>query len=966
MKINRHGARPASVEDICTINARLNMFEPLQSRSVFCAPLLAVVLALTGVQMAEASSLMSPIQQDSSCGPGARFCDGSAPEPKVDDTVRSYGVGYINFSPQQSCSGGSSSSGPPGGGPQQPQSIDPIPPSPNEAVNNSWMIATPTQIPTITPTATPTTVPDSPQEPPCDQAFSADRFSTSSAGSGNDLVLGSRFRSDATWPVSVSDGWHPDPDNPGKTKFGLAHNSGGTHVVATLQRLQNQATRSGGFVTDGNKNHLRPFCYIGDAVNNQGNPLPRKTFYPADDSPLGPRSRATALVSYIRESACLNCKQGCAPRRPIVQCQWHAVANHGKLNITVREFSPVVDIWDGVFADGVENQGDYNIRMCLHEYYYLGQNLCNSDCSNWEGKYNDKQYTLPSWNRRFWGRISGDGGFRERSAHNIYYKDVAGGCNDPYGCSSAHESFYYEDPGAYKWDVCTGNVPDSPCEYPNYDFGDAPNGYPSASHRISDLYIGTYDDGPPDPDFAQQSHPTALGDDSTNIDDESDFVINDAVPPDAPMVVSCHTAQLKLYLHLPIGTMYTLGVWADFNGDGDFEDHHEDLLSEPVQSFLPETESKLFEFSVYIPCHANGDTVFRARLSDNSTITSEGFGGSGEVEDFIVDIENYMHPSCSRSASDDYLVLVAGFSASQEDTACDKQFGKLRRDLASWGWSPSKISAVANYSMVRDCDFQLEDYPTFDPIGPTDYDTPIADLARALGWYIYEEIQGVPGTNGKTLKSNPPAVDAAGFSMGGIVLRYMAGVSAYWRDHPNADPEDPTQNPYNLPYIPLVDLDDVYTVGSPHSGIVAGDVCQVIFGLGSHCRELRTQSSVMTFLKFTDWGRNPQGTTPTQWTAVNSEADILGAFGSMPHADRSVVYSDDWHQITHFTDDTERGPIPDDDRFNLRELYYFAHTSECEDFQKVTTNACPVTIDCNSEFPRVNWHAAQALSGKVY
>lgn len=399
---------------------------------------------------------------------GPPFDSGAAPEPPIPQSYDSLAFGYVEFSPTN-CSPGTPG-GPPGGGgtggglfqqvrsQEQPVAFAPVAhdKQPKE--------------PDIEPTPTPNPVPSACAYPP-------DRFAPneriSGGGSISDFVLGSRFKAQFTFPYA-GQGWHLN--DKGTAKAGLAHTQTGSHVVSSIQRLEDKQdgpSRSIGFLSSDNSGRLRGFCFIGDK-GDYGTII-----YEPKVETSSPHGHFEAAISYTNFSACLsNCGGVCPVQNPVVQCHW-ATGNKqfGTYGVEVDRLIPVVQIWDGAAStdNGVLASGDYNISMCVHEYYYLNvTSLCHfgpSGCWQYEQPHTDAKTRigtpaklhLPTRARRYWGREPGESGFIERNQHNIFYYSESGGCDNPeYGCG-AFSGSWEEDPGEYKWNICSGLVSNSPC-----------------------------------------------------------------------------------------------------------------------------------------------------------------------------------------------------------------------------------------------------------------------------------------------------------------------------------------------------------------------------------------------------------------------------------------------------------------------------------------------------------------------
>ncbi|MBN1780616.1 PKD domain-containing protein [bacterium] len=158
----------------------------------------------------------------------------------------------------------------------------------------------------------------------------------------------------------------------------------------------------------------------------------------------------------------------------------------------------------------------------------------------------------------------------------------------------------------------------------NYDFGDAPDPYYStlavhfgAWHYIDgSLWMGnTVDaetDGLPDAD--------AKGDDANGTDDEDGVVFHNT-----------WTAGVPASFTVTLSDSAYLNVWADFNGNGDWNDPNEHIVDDDF--FGP--GSKLYD--ILIPDTVYLDSTYvRFRASRIPDLTPTGYAPDGEVEDYYI------------------------------------------------------------------------------------------------------------------------------------------------------------------------------------------------------------------------------------------------------------------------------------------------------------------------------------------
>jgi gliding motility-associated-like protein len=155
------------------------------------------------------------------------------------------------------------------------------------------------------------------------------------------------------------------------------------------------------------------------------------------------------------------------------------------------------------------------------------------------------------------------------------------------------------------------------------DFGDAPISYGSADHIIDNLhYMGSRVDG----EASNQPSPLADADDKNGVDDEDGVIF--------PALTQGATVTIPVTL---VGSAY-LNIWIDWNGDGDFADSGEWILSDSQRS------GGTVNLSVTIPVSAitSAPTFARFRYGPKSTTkptySSSGSADYGEVEDYQITI----------------------------------------------------------------------------------------------------------------------------------------------------------------------------------------------------------------------------------------------------------------------------------------------------------------------------------------
>lgn len=128
----------------------------------------------------------------------------------------------------------------------------------------------------------------------------------------------------------------------------------------------------------------------------------------------------------------------------------------------------------------------------------------------------------------------------------------------------------------------------------------------------------------------QPSQTIIGGDDGTGADDEDGLTF-----PALPTVGT--TIQVTVNLGaVPEGLTPWFSLWFDFNGDGDFEDAGEQVVSDLGTLALGDNL-----VSVTLPEDALTGTEIgvRARLADSTGVGSTGAAGYGEVEDYLLSLE---------------------------------------------------------------------------------------------------------------------------------------------------------------------------------------------------------------------------------------------------------------------------------------------------------------------------------------
>ena len=138
------------------------------------------------------------------------------------------------------------------------------------------------------------------------------------------------------------------------------------------------------------------------------------------------------------------------------------------------------------------------------------------------------------------------------------------------------------------------------------------------------VHIDAEEDGQPTPD--------ADGDDLADFDDEDGVFLPDYLVPGT-------TEQVQVL----VSTDGFLDAWIDFNTDGDWDDRGERIF----YSKRVEAGNNLLEFHVPYPHadHAPLETYARFRFSTCGNLRYAGLARDGEVEDYLVIIQNEPQPA---------------------------------------------------------------------------------------------------------------------------------------------------------------------------------------------------------------------------------------------------------------------------------------------------------------------------------
>jgi len=161
-----------------------------------------------------------------------------------------------------------------------------------------------------------------------------------------------------------------------------------------------------------------------------------------------------------------------------------------------------------------------------------------------------------------------------------------------------------------------------------YDFGDAPDPtYPTleasdgARHRLGSLiYLGA------DVDADDDGQPTANadGDDTGDRDDEDGVTFTSVANPGGTALVDVAASESCL-----------LNAWVDFNADGDWSDAGEQVFTDEALA----AGVNALGFAVPATASVGVSTAARFRASSAGGLSPGGSAGDGEVEDYMITIE---------------------------------------------------------------------------------------------------------------------------------------------------------------------------------------------------------------------------------------------------------------------------------------------------------------------------------------
>jgi hypothetical protein len=161
---------------------------------------------------------------------------------------------------------------------------------------------------------------------------------------------------------------------------------------------------------------------------------------------------------------------------------------------------------------------------------------------------------------------------------------------------------------------------------PSTDFGDF-SGAPNVSNTATtNLRLGNLVDA----EYAATTNALATGDDSTGVDDEDGVTISS--------MIAGGPATLTLTGTNTSGSQGYLNAWIDYNNNGVFTDVGEQVVTNVVITSGSSNSTRLINVTVPPAAVTNVNLGVRVRFTTDLSPGSTGFGGAGEVEDYVVNI----------------------------------------------------------------------------------------------------------------------------------------------------------------------------------------------------------------------------------------------------------------------------------------------------------------------------------------
>ena len=281
---------------------------------------------------------------------------------------------------------------------------------------------------------------------------------------------------------------------------------------------------------------------------------------------------------------------------------------------------------------------------------------------------------------------------------------------------------------------------------PIYDFGDAPelrcddpdiarcNTYPTtlarngARHIIDPgIYLGNplTDSIPIDAEPDGQPTIAADGDDTTDADDEDGVIFLTSIVP-----------GLVAGVEVSASIDGRLDAWIDFNADGDWDDFGEQIFAAEALA----AGINYLKFNV--PCYpytiaADVKTYARFRFSTHGKLHYDGPARNGEVEDYLVKIEEPHQRTAdlgdAPDSSNNYNVDMSAYSGVGPLPVVVKAdyptvYGTGSPPHGPIHWHPDRVAYLGgDVTLETEADFGYDEDPTNNIIPPRD----MADMDKA-------------------------------------------------------------------------------------------------------------------------------------------------------------------------------------------------------------------------------------------
>ena len=160
-----------------------------------------------------------------------------------------------------------------------------------------------------------------------------------------------------------------------------------------------------------------------------------------------------------------------------------------------------------------------------------------------------------------------------------------------------------------------------------YDFGDLPSPYATTLADNGPRHVILPSGNPTlgaavDPETDGQPNASATGDDTNGSDDEDGVTLPTTFVAGQTYTITCTATNA--------GPSTVVSAWIDWNGDGDFADPGEQVLSNASAS------SGCPSVTVTVPLDVAPNVGVRYRIANESLTSPTGAAGSGEVEDYRV------------------------------------------------------------------------------------------------------------------------------------------------------------------------------------------------------------------------------------------------------------------------------------------------------------------------------------------